>query len=196
VAYEMARQLQAEGQKVDLLVLMDPEVPGHHRLVRTILNRIGDLMQLDQAKQFDSFLRLRHLYRWLRYSSYREGQDLSPSITDEHVERKQRRDQAYATQTRPDTIVPILGVLRQDWLGAYDWIASVYIPGPYRGKVTLFWASEEPGRRAAWNKMPQPAEVEVHVVPGTHDTCRTDYLPDLAEHLRKCLEMTQGSASS
>src|SRR5207249_7517229 len=33
VAYEMARQLQAEGQKVDLLVLMDPEVPGHLRLV-------------------------------------------------------------------------------------------------------------------------------------------------------------------
>ncbi len=194
VAYEMARQLRAEGQKVDLLVLMDPEVPGHLRSVRTIISRFGDLTQLGQTKQFDSFLRLRHVYRWLRYSSYRQGQDLSSSVTDERVEHIQRRDRVYATLTRLGTIVPKLGVLRQDWLGAYDWITSVYEPRPYTGKVTLFWAAEEPGRRASWSKMPQPKEVEVHVVPGTHDSCRTDYLRDLAEHLRMCLETTQGSA--
>jgi amino acid adenylation domain-containing protein len=188
VAYEMARQLQAEEQKVDLLVLMDPETPGHLRSVRRIISSFGDLIRLDQAEQFDSFLRLRHLYRWLRYSSYRQSQDPSPAVTDEHVERKQRRGSVYATLTRPGTIIPILEVLRQDWLGAYDWIVSVYTPHSYTGKVTLFWASEEAGRRAAWSKMPQPGEVEVHVVPGTHDTCRTDYLRDLAEHLRTCLE--------
>ncbi len=195
VAYEMARQLHAAGQKVELLVLMDPDPPGHLRSVRIVISRIGDLMQMDQAKQFDWFLSLRHVYRWLRYSRDRQRQDLAPLGRDERIEHKYRRDGVDATPPKPDSIVPMVGVLRQDWLGAYDWIASVYVPRPYPGKVTLFWASEEPALRAGWSKMPHAAEQEIHVVPGTHTTCRTDYLQDLAEHLRTCLEKAQATAS-
>jgi len=33
----------------------------------------------------------------------------------------------------------------------------------------------------------------VHIIPGTHITCRTDYVQDLAEELRMCLNEVQGA---
>src|SRR2546421_11370163 len=62
VAYEMARQLHAAGQAVDLLVLMDPFYLGYctpRRLLRVGISHLGDLIGLGQDKQLDWFLRLR-----------------------------------------------------------------------------------------------------------------------------------------
>src|SRR2546421_10220943 len=67
VAYEMARQLHAEGQRVDLLVLMDPGFlvyPARLRLLRTLMSRVGDLLGLGRDKQLDWFLRLQRTYRY------------------------------------------------------------------------------------------------------------------------------------
>jgi len=68
LAYEMARQLHAEGQKVDLLVLMDPVTlayPAHLRLLHGAISRFGNLIRLDRDKQLDWFIRLQHVYRHL-----------------------------------------------------------------------------------------------------------------------------------
>ena len=67
VAYEMTRQLHAEGETVDLLILMDPNLVGHRRLTRRTVNRFGKLMRLDQDKQLYWFLWLRHMYRYLQH---------------------------------------------------------------------------------------------------------------------------------
>src|SRR6266571_568610 len=78
VAYEMARQLQAEGQTIDLLTLMDPAfVPMYRRLIHGFMRRIGSLLRLSQDKQLDLFLRLRHIYNYLRFSHYRKSKGLS-----------------------------------------------------------------------------------------------------------------------
>jgi thioesterase domain-containing protein len=42
VAYEIARQLHAEGEKVDLLILIDPNSVGHRRLTRRTVNRFAN----------------------------------------------------------------------------------------------------------------------------------------------------------
>lgn len=78
IAYELARQLQTQGDRVDLLVLIDPPLVTELRPLRTIVNRFGALMRLGQGEQLVCLLWLRHmyryvqhLYRYLRFSHYR-----------------------------------------------------------------------------------------------------------------------------
>ncbi len=81
LAYEMARQLHTQGQRVDLLVLMDPMsliYPLHNRLANGLVTLFGSLMRLNQEKQWNLYVLqrhmyhyLQHLYRYLRYPHYR-----------------------------------------------------------------------------------------------------------------------------
>jgi thioesterase superfamily protein len=90
VAYEMARQLHANGQQVALLALIDPMSPGNLTLVRRALGRLsnlrrlvgdygfvgafvaglisssGTVIRLGEETQVDWFLRLLHAYTQLR----------------------------------------------------------------------------------------------------------------------------------
>jgi surfactin family lipopeptide synthetase A len=173
VAYEMARQLHADGQIVDLLVLMNPgSVPALGKMVHRFIRCIGGLLRLDQDKQLDWFLRLRHMYNYLRLSSYRNSQSLS--------------------------LAPSSDALRQqNWIDIFDWMASNYALCSYPGKITFFWSSEEPFlSKVAWRKVAKAKEVEVHVIPGTHMTSRIDYIHVLAKHLSTCLNKVQAAASS
>lgn len=179
VAYEMARQLHAEGQTVDLLILMD-SIPARLRLVCRIINRFSNLMRLSQVKQLDWFLRLRHIYRYLLDRRSRDFEDLR------------------ATDPRLGSIFPPAEALREDYPGVFTWATSSYVPSFYPGKVTLFWERAEPFRREWWHKWSKDKdrEVEVHIIPGTHKTCRTEYVYEMAEHLRTCLSKIQPAASS
>jgi amino acid adenylation domain-containing protein len=87
VAYEMARQLHAQGETVDLLVLIDPSplsyMQGKRRIINLlgrlmqlnameytifttysvgVIKRLGRLVQLSESKQVYCFLWLRHMY--------------------------------------------------------------------------------------------------------------------------------------
>ncbi len=175
IAFEIAQQLRAKGQVVDLLVLLEPgagpaplKLIGP-RLAGSFIRSIGALLRLDLAKQLDWFLRLRHVYM-LRHSEYRNSQGFS--------------------------LVPTVEALRRDWLGIFVWVISDYIPRYYPGKMTYFWANEEPGNhRAMGGKVARAEKVEIHFIPGTHKTCVTDYLYDLAKELRACLSKPQAAAS-
>jgi len=171
VAYEMARQLHAEGQAVDLLVLMDPVTlvyPTHQRIFRHAISGFGDLIRLSKDKQFDLYLRLKqglkHGYHYLRSSHY----------------RRSKGDR-----------VPTAKALRVDYPTIFDWLALDYAPSSlYPGKITLFWPDSHPFRKG-WRKVEKANEVDIHLLPGTHITCRTDYLHVLAEHLRTCVSEAQ-----
>ncbi len=175
VAYEMARQLYAAGEKVDLLVLLDPVTliyPLHLRLFRHAISHFGSLIRISQDKQFDLYLRLKqelkHRFNYLRSSHYRRSKD------------------AYVSTAK---------VLRQDYPTIFDWLAMEYAPSSlYPGKVTIFWPSTETFRKG-WRKAEKALEVEITIIPGTHITCRTDYLHILAEHLSACVSKAQGAAS-
>jgi Thioesterase domain len=81
LAYEMARQLHEQGQKVDLLILIDPMglvYSFRNRFVHSLIGRLGDLMRFNPKKQLTYFIWSRHLYRYLqhgyrylRFSRYR-----------------------------------------------------------------------------------------------------------------------------
>ena len=195
VAYEMARQLHAQGQAVDLLVLMDPDTPARHRWVRSVISRFGNLLWINQDKQFEWFLYLQHIYRYLRFSHHRGLKNSELLETVEQAERGYRLSKGGFTTLRPrlKALFPKVEILRQDYPNVYDWVASDYTPDLYPGKITFFWTSEEPSRPVGWQNIvkAKEAQVEIHTIPGNHLTGRTEHLHVLAEHLRDCVNRLQ-----
>jgi thioesterase domain-containing protein len=177
VAYEMARQLHAAGQAVDLLVLVDPmPLPQGYRLwyrvLRSAIRRGGDLMRLSPEQQVARFVRLRHLVRYL-YSSLRghgcdEVDFPVPGLT---------------------ALLPADEALHHDYPALFDWTALAYRPSSvYPGKITFFWPADKPGHARWWRPVAEATAVEEHFLPGTQVTWRTDHLPALSECLRLCLD--------
>jgi len=183
VAYEMARQLHAVGQLVDLLVLMDPlplVYPRTQRLYRAAFSRLGDLLRLGMQRQLETYLRLKHLLRRLyRNAWYR----------------------LYKGEPDPEQLS--FATLLHDYPRLFDWIALGYAPPtPYPGKITFFWAGrggEARDFRRGWRHVEQGItgnEVEIHMVPGDHITCRTEQLDAFAEELRKCVATAQAASGT
>ena len=188
VAYEMARQLYAQDQAVDLLLLMDADAPApKFKRDRRVIVGLCSLLRLSKAKQVDWFLVYRHLrlsfHHWrlhtFKHAGTTKRDELEPGVADE-------------VSPRLDAIIPSREALRQDWLSIYDWAAAGYMPCSYPGKVTFFWTEEEPWRREGWftmieARLIEEKKVDVHSIPGDHITSRTKYLPILAEHVSTCL---------
>lgn len=92
VAYEMARQLQAQGEIPELLVLMDPTPVGVQRWLRQMTNLLGTWLHFNPSRQLYGFLLmqhtycyLQHIYRYLRFPYYRS---LEKDLTPENVQLK------------------------------------------------------------------------------------------------------------
>jgi thioesterase domain-containing protein len=75
--------------------------------------------------------------------------------------------------------------------------AKAYIPQPYRGRATLFRASEEAADSQeltlGWEELAAEG-VDLHWVPGNHHTMvREPHVQVLAKQLRACLEQSQAN---
>lgn len=174
LAYEMARQLQAQGERVDLLVLMD-SIPPRLTLVCTVIKKLGKLLRRGSAAQLAWFLRLQHVYR---------------SLVDRNAE-----DFAFLEKSDPRIrrLFPPLETLRKEYPAMFIWATAHYVPVFYRGKVTLFWDEAEPERAQWWWRMARGKddEVEEYTIPGTHEGCKTDHVQDMAARLAACLRDAQ-----
>ena len=175
MAYEMARQLHAQGQQVDCLVLIEPAYPPLlHKLARGLINRVGNLLRLSQQKQLEYFLRLRHIYKYVLHQ--RKLEDLKAF---------RRVDPSILT------LIPTADALLQDDHALLDWIVTDYGYAPYSDKIKLIWAREEPFSRIWRRKAAQEKDIELHFIPGTHIGCRTDYIQSFAEELGRCISEVQ-----
>jgi aspartate racemase len=188
IAYEIAQQLRAQGQAVDFLALFDP-MAGPIRFIRLLggfIRCIGSLTQLSPGKQLDWFLRLRYVSRVLRHSR---------DENTEHVDRLIRRWRDE--HPKRFSLIPEAEALRQDWMAVFVWAVSSYSPRQYPGKMTYFFARENPdSRKLWWGKVAETENVEIYTIPGTHETCRTEHIHDLAEHLCTYLTKAQATALS
>lgn len=184
IAYEMAQQLRAQGQDVDLLVLIDPMAGPIRslRIIGAVIRSVGHLLRVRPDQQVDWFLRLRYVSRVVRRAC---------DENTEHVEGLMRRWRAE--HARRFSLIPAAAALRQDWMAVFAWAVSGYRPRDYPGKITYLYARENPDSRMLWwgKATHESDNVVIHAIPGTHTTCRTDHLRDLAQHLRACLEQAR-----
>jgi thioesterase domain-containing protein len=194
VAYEMARQLHAAGQAVDLLVLLDPmPLPQHFRLLYRVLHGVLALVRLSPAQQVAWFVRLRHLvqqlYNYVHDLHGKAVKDAERVGGADQRERGQRRDEAGRARPGLAALTLVDDTLHRDYVGILHWAVVPYRPpSVYPGKITFFWPADEPWHARWWRPVVGATEVEEHLLPGTQVTCKTDHLPALSERLRLCLD--------
>jgi thioesterase domain-containing protein len=176
LAYEMARQLQAEGQRVEQVVLIDPvclQYPAWLKLVRAAITGLGKSFRVSPHAQLEVYLKLRHRYRYMRH--------LAACIRSPGY----RRSRGFGD------------FIQEDYPGIYDWTAMDYRPSSlYLGKITFFWSSTRPSLihgfrvarfRRGWRGVEAAGAAEVRVLPFGHWTCLSDHLDLLAERLNESL---------
>jgi surfactin family lipopeptide synthetase C len=213
IAFEMARRLEAEGAKVELLVVICAAATNaRYRQLRDLVNRFCLFRGLGTNEAQDYFLNLRdrairlgqvknyYAARFVELFRLSEREQVA-FVRDKGLKRlkslkasfSRRKQQARLREasnpTRPDA--PPEDAARQKIMDAYVKAMTGYVPRPYSGRVTLFWPDEspfDPSDDETWGWRDVAAEVNVHTVPGGHLTSITKYAPELAQILKGCIE--------
>jgi hypothetical protein len=172
---------------------MDPAISTKRdRFLRFLAEGIGELLRWKHDKRLDLYMRIIHIPRYVRRTSYRQSRNTTPeSKSDLFPFGQLSGDKGFHFSK----LFPSSDVLRKDNEIIFGWLISGHVPRQYCGKIVFFWTKEEPERKIAWEKMVKTKEAEPHIIPGTHNTARTDYLNVLAERLRGCLSEAEVSAS-
>jgi thioesterase domain-containing protein/acyl carrier protein len=179
VAFEMAQQLQARGEQVSFLGLLD---------TYTGLN-VAD----EESQELDDIAFLVKIL----------SEQISLSL--EYIRQLEPDEQLLYVieQARQLNLIPPDLELAQarrlvQILKSHIYAAKAYIPQPYPGRVTLFRASEvavtdSEDLTLGWGELATQG-VDLHWVPGNHQKMvRKPHVQVLAEHLRACLDQPQAN---
>jgi len=178
VAFDMAQQLHAQGQRVALLALLDARIPAadeeiadedfEARLLVDFVRYFG--LSLDPR---DALARLPKHELLERVLEHAKRAGLMPS--DIEVSQAQ----------------PFIELCKADFKATQN-----YILHRYPGRITLFKAGQELGGTSSdptlgWNEWAAHG-VDVHVVPGNHATMvYKPHVEVLANRLRACLDQAR-----
>lgn len=189
LAFEMAQQLYKQGRIVALLALLDIDAP-----------RAGEAVaDFDQARELVRLVNgMARVNKQAPPVSYDELRHLEPDEQAKFVLERLKQADLAPPDMDPARLLPLMR-LRINTLHA----KHHYVPQIYPGRITLFRASEwqpedssyEDGDRSraddpalGWSALSSQA-VNVHVVPGTHETIVEEpHVQTLADRLRACLE--------
>jgi amino acid adenylation domain-containing protein len=196
IAFEMAQQLHAEGQKVGLVALFDTYAPGFHRLsfnARTLRYQVYRLMQrvhlhLGNLLLLESKGKVKYAREKAELVSSRMKWTIRKAIESRvnklvHGPPPNGNSDSDANQKRIDTAIKAL---------------REYVPDVYPGHLTLFRASKQPAgyntdRDLGWEKL-AAGGVEVHEIPGYHGSIVMEpRVRILADQLRAYLFQSQES---
>lgn len=178
IAYEMARLLEAEGQSVALLALLDTVWWGVDPV---------HLSPLARAWYRAWAILPRASYHWRnRFRSLPLRRKLAHYW---HAIGKRYQPEALPSekQEEPDLNDLLLGAGQR------------YMPGPYGGKITYFrsgWlnSTQFHGPQWLWRHL-AAGGMEVHLVPGDHRTLLQEpHVQELARKLGQCLDRARGTA--
>ncbi|MCP3162268.1 alpha/beta fold hydrolase, partial [Myxococcus qinghaiensis] len=179
IAFEMARELERQGQQVEQLVLLDSFAPGDESLMTSpedALLLTGMAMDLARTAGAESTLRPELLMgltedeQFARFAEHARGAGwLPPEVQDTDL-------QAWRDVTRAN--------LRA---------LSAYRPGPYGGPMLLLRAKDAKRERAVdashgWSRWVAPGQLTVEDVGGDHySALRAPYVNALASRLARIL---------
>jgi amino acid adenylation domain-containing protein len=214
IAFEMARRLEASGERVALLALICTS--GANTRFRA-LNRMSESFGALRRKTADErqalFMQWRERAIRLKglrdYYAGRIGALMRSPISEQatFIRRNAKRSagafisalrKRAARETPPakSHIDNRVRDGRRAVVQAYDLAMASYVPRHYGGRVTLLWPEElsiEPAGDATCGWRKAAAEVDTHIVPGGHLTCITKYVEQLAARLNRCLAQAQPS---
>ena len=187
VAFEMARQLERAGDRVALVVLFDAFAPGPG----------GPSRWISATRRWSTRLRA-------RVATHTRNLLVGPGRID-YLRGKARTLLLRVSGGIQKTIVPVPGskpltrTLRDVREANYR-ARRNYVPGPYRGRVTLFraavrWSADSPARDMGWERLALGG-VEIREVPGNHvNMMLWPQVALLAEQLRECIDRATGAVT-
>jgi aspartate racemase len=186
IAFEMARQLRAQGEGIGLLALLDTYPSGYAKLLKdqnTLRARFDGAASRTKAHLANlNSLSLRDKFLYLVAKS-----KFAPRKMKSQVWR--RVYSSFEDLGRP------LPRALQDIKELNSLAVREYVPQVYDGHVTLFWASTD--LRASvdfvegWRAL-AGGGIEVHEIPGSHlDIVKEPHVQELAKKFSACLERAQ-----
>ena len=194
IAYEMAQQLQAQGERVALLAMFEglhpdfPQmrsgVPGWARrlfnLYRTVEHHAGSVWMLERGKKWP----------YLREKAIKAREE-----TWEAVVRDSKKIMGRVYAGTGKTVPPALEEVQ-----SHSYLAWMnYKPAPYSGPITLFRATNQPlgivpDPTLGWKPF-AAGGVEIHDVPGYHAAIVSEpRVRFLVAKLRPLLEKAQADS--
>ncbi len=189
VAYEIARQLEAPGQKVALLVMMDTVRPSRRSYLRYRANRAKRRMNA-RFSLGSGYFGLRDNYYVARsvYHSRRLWQ-LPWSNKLPYLIRKT----GVAIEESPNLFSSLAPIELDDGRDGVreDYVDTLrrYRPAPYRGRVVML-NNETAGRgdpTLGWKNIVLGG-IDVQTIPGNHEAYIRQYVRLAGEKLRECLD--------
>jgi thioesterase domain-containing protein len=184
VSVEMAHQLLASGEKVAFLGLLETVAPRPSaRVYRYYLHRARCLLRMGPSKWRPYFEAKMRYYKEAKRANRLRFQRVQAT--------SEQRQEACEQQNRK--LAQLERVYRSNMAALAE-----YRPRPYPGTVTLFNAAEiDPGviPDPAYGWPGLAAKIEVHAVPGDHDTMLSEpHAARLAEKFSKALRGAQAQA--
>ena len=188
IAYEMARRLEADGERVALLVVIDQPAPDPRlRHVRWVIETLGARLGMKAEERDLAFV----TWRWRLEQLWRYGQEGPRELLKFAVRTVLGRRATPPADTLASDLANPSEQRLQRLVDAYHDVVQSYSPSMTGGKVTLITAMDGRTRRTSdptlgWNKL--ASQVQVVGVPGDHHSCITTHARTLGEELRVCLD--------
>ena len=204
IAYELAQQIEASGESVEMLLVIDaaPEDKGL-RVLRWLAGAVGGLLRWNDHAKVERFGRWvlwrGRLSRWYGLNVRAQMQVVFRRISN----RFARTRDLLRPRSRSDTKVsvncadPSEPIRRErDVPSAFLWASARYHPRPYHGPVALLLSEDvlHYGRNLSdeWHAL--APEVAVLPLTGSHLECITAHVDTLAQTIESCLQSATARA--
>ena len=201
-AFEIARQLEAQGETVERLLIIDATVRNRRlKTLRRWVERIGGWRRFNEQRRFALFARwhflVARLERWWLMNF--------PEKMEVVRRRVQNRWQRLVWRFWPPAPQSNGSAAPGDWFDprwdvplVFLWATAGYAPEPYHGPATLLLSSDltngkgEEDAPLEWQKL--VSALDTHELAGSHLACITEHVDGLAESVRDCLKVGSGQA--
>ena len=193
IAYEIAQQLYAQGETVELLAIFDAYPPKMIPPANKAVNSVSPL-KINLSHIHQSVLILKDMIKRNRssFANFKLQQQIK-SIWEKINQRIQNliKENVYQFYVRRNLPLPrtfLNLAVRDAIVRAY----KNYYPTVYAGKVIFFRAVEQTPEYTRylerWQEL-APGSLEIHDIPGHHDSIMAEpHVQFLAEKLKVCIE--------
>ena len=215
VAYQMARQLEAAGERVPVVIMLFADGSNAHcRDLKRLVDIVSKLRREDAVSRQRRFLRWRERFHFLQgvrthYAAAVTGLIKQPPaeqlwrIRNKMMRITRRFFDRKSAASTPGATSPSDHVQRADLNEAkgtaYYEAFFGYVPRRFGSRIVLLWPQDEKsgsphGPTAGWTEV--CADVELVLVPGEHDSCveRTPHLAIIGEQIGRILEQSETRA--
>ncbi len=195
-AFEIAHQLQRQGEKIALLALFDTGTPDYPKMLPTTT--------AFRSKLYEMIRRIQHHRDSLMAFSAKERADyILDKLKKVKLQYRRKINNIYKKAVRKFYLkTKGTGSIPKNYIQIEDQISKAglkYSPRVYSGKMTLFRASHQPlgikpDPTLGWQNLVK-GELEIHEIEGHHGSIVAEpYVKNLALQLNQCIELA-GSES-